>query len=99
MAEVSTLMDEFGHDDDPNDRGRQGDTRPRRAAGPSSRQRKRGMSPFTAVGLLLLIAGLASLGWVAYQYFGTNIVADALAIALCHARHLQSRTLRIKVVA
>ena len=25
--------------------------------------------------------------------------ADALAIAICHARHLQSRTLRIKVVA
>lgn len=76
MAEVSTLMDEFGHDDDPNDRGRQGDTRPRRAAGPPPRQRKRGMSPFTAVGLLLLIAGLASLGWVAYQYFGTNAAAE-----------------------
>ena len=25
--------------------------------------------------------------------------ADALAIAICHARHLQSRTLRIKVIA
>ena len=25
--------------------------------------------------------------------------ADALAIAICHARHLQSRSLRIKVVA
>ncbi|MFC7621673.1 class E sortase [Microlunatus sp. GCM10028923] len=34
------------------------------------------MSPFTAVGLLLLIAGLASLGWVAYQYFGTNAAAE-----------------------
>ncbi|NYE72770.1 class E sortase [Microlunatus parietis] len=73
---MSTLMDEFGHDDDPNDRGRQGDTRPRRAAGPPSRRPKRGMSPFTAVGLLLLIAGLASLGWVAYQYFGTNAAAE-----------------------
>ncbi|PZO67736.1 MAG: crossover junction endodeoxyribonuclease RuvC [Paracoccus denitrificans] len=29
---------------------------------------------------------------------GTD-AADALAIAICHARHLQSRTLRIKVVA
>ncbi len=34
------------------------------------------MSPFTAVGLLLLIVGLASLGWVGYQYFGTNAAAE-----------------------
>ncbi len=30
----------------------------------------------TVVGLLLLVAGLSCLGWVAYQYFGTNVVAD-----------------------
>ena len=34
------------------------------------------MSPFTAIGLLLLIVGLASLGWVGYQYFGTNAAAE-----------------------
>ena len=34
------------------------------------------MSPFTAIGLLLLIAGLASLGWVGYQYLGTNAAAE-----------------------
>lgn len=69
-------MDEFGQDEDPGSGGRQVDTKPRRAAGPASRKRKRGMSPFTAIGLLLLIAGLASLGWVAYQYFGTNAAAE-----------------------
>lgn len=31
--------------------------------------------------------------------FKGNDAADALAIAICHARHLQSRVLRIKVVA
>lgn len=34
------------------------------------------MSPFTAIGLLLLIAGVTSLGWVGYQYFGTNAAAE-----------------------
>lgn len=65
-------MDEFGHDEGPGDGGRQVGTKPRRAA----TKRRRGMSPFTAIGLLLLIAGLASLGWVAYQYFGTNAAAE-----------------------
>ena len=32
--------------------------------------------PLTVVGVLLLAAGLACLGWVAYQYLGTNVVAE-----------------------
>jgi sortase A len=28
------------------------------------------------VGILLLVVGLSCLGWVAYQYFGTNVVAN-----------------------
>jgi sortase A len=28
------------------------------------------------IGVLLLVAGLSCLGWVAYQYFGTNVVSD-----------------------
>lgn len=40
---------------------------------------------------------------VRFQLPGVEIVgpdaADALAIAICHARHLQGRSLRIKVVA
>ncbi len=68
-------MDEFGRDEDPDDGGRQVDTKARRSAG-GPRKSKRGMSPFTAVGLLLLIVGVVSLGWVAYQYFGTNAAAE-----------------------
>ena len=33
-------------------------------------------SPFTVVGVLLLVAGLACLGWVGYQYVGTNVVSE-----------------------
>ena len=28
------------------------------------------------IGVVLLVAGLACLGWVGYQYFGTNVVAE-----------------------
>lgn len=34
------------------------------------------MSPLTVLGVLLLVVGLSCLGWVAYQYVGTNIVAN-----------------------
>ena len=37
--------------------------------------RKR-VSPFTIVGVLLLVVGLSCLGWVGYQIFGTNIVSE-----------------------
>ncbi len=34
------------------------------------------MSPLTIVGIVLLVTGLACLGWVAYQYFGTNVTSQ-----------------------
>lgn len=34
------------------------------------------MSPLTVIGVAMLLAGLACLGWVGYQYFGTNIVSE-----------------------
>lgn len=33
-------------------------------------------SALTVVGIVLLAAGLACLGWVGYQYFGTNVVSQ-----------------------
>ena len=33
-------------------------------------------SPLTLVGIGLLVAGLACLGWVGFQYFGTNVVSE-----------------------
>lgn len=36
---------------------------------------RRPISPLTVLGVLLLVAGLACLGWVGWQYFGTNIVS------------------------
>lgn len=37
--------------------------------------RGRRISPLTVLGVILLAAGLACLGWVGWQYFGTNIVS------------------------
>ena len=34
------------------------------------------MSVLTVVGMLLLVAGLGCLGWVAWQYFGTNVTSE-----------------------
>jgi len=39
-----------------------------------SRPRRR--SPFTVLGVVLLVLGLSCLGYVGYQYIGTNVVAD-----------------------
>jgi sortase A len=36
-------------------------------------RRRRGL---TIVGIALLVLGLSCLGWVAYQYFGTNLIAQ-----------------------
>ena len=33
-------------------------------------------APLTLLGIGLLVAGLACLGWVGFQYFGTNVVAE-----------------------
>ncbi|MFX4272058.1 class E sortase [Propionibacteriaceae bacterium Y1685] len=45
-------------------------------AAPKRRARRRGPSVITVLGLALLLAGLSVLGWVGYQYFGTNVVAE-----------------------
>ena len=37
---------------------------------------KRPVSPLTVAGILLLVIGMACLGWVAFQYFGTNVVSE-----------------------
>lgn len=46
------------------------------AATPTRRAKRRGPSVITILGLALLLAGLSVLGWVGYQYFGTNVVAE-----------------------
>lgn len=48
----------------------------RRTPAGRTRSRRRRPAPLTVVGLVLLVAGLGCVGWVAYQYFGSNIVAD-----------------------
>lgn len=40
------------------------------------RRTRRRSAAVTAVGILLLVAGLGGLGWVAWQYLGTNVVAQ-----------------------
>lgn len=42
----------------------------------SAAPEKKRISPFTVVGVLLLVLGLSCLGWVGYQIFGTNIVSE-----------------------
>jgi sortase A len=37
---------------------------------------QREQSPLTLVGIALLVAGLACLGWVGFQYLGTNAVSE-----------------------
>lgn len=52
---------------------------PGESGGPTGQQptgTKRGVSAFTVIGIVLLVAGLSCLGWVGYQYFGTNVVAE-----------------------
>ena len=44
-------------------------------------------SRLTVLGVLLLVLGLSCLGWVAYQYAGTNLVAR-------HAYRTEAKTLR-----
>lgn len=34
------------------------------------------MSALTVVGVLLVVAGFGCLGWVAWQYFGTNVTSE-----------------------
>ncbi|MDN5724630.1 MAG: class E sortase [Propionibacteriales bacterium] len=41
-----------------------------------ARARRRGPSVITILGVVLLLAGVGVLGWIGYQYFGTNVVAE-----------------------
>ena len=41
-----------------------------------TRRPKSRTSPFTIVGVVLLVVGLGCLGWVGYQILGTNIVSE-----------------------
>ncbi len=43
---------------------------------PSTQGVRRRVSVLTVVGTLLLVAGVGCLGWVAWQYFGTNITSE-----------------------
>ncbi len=36
---------------------------------------RRPVSPLTVLGVILLLAGLVCLGWLGWQYFGTNVVS------------------------
>ena len=47
-----------------------------RKSGPSRLRPKRQISPLTVLGIGLLVIGMACLGWVAFQYFGTNVVSE-----------------------
>lgn len=38
-------------------------------------EQRRPVSPLTVFGIVLLVAGFVCLGWVAWQYFGTNIIS------------------------
>ncbi|CAA9335300.1 MAG: putative membrane protein [uncultured Friedmanniella sp.] len=43
---------------------------------PRAPSRRRRPSALTVVGLVLLLTGLSCLGWVGYQYLGTNLVSE-----------------------
>lgn len=42
-------------------------------------EQRQSVSPLTVFGVVLLAAGFICLGWVAWQYFGTNIISRAEA--------------------
>ncbi|MET1004397.1 MAG: class E sortase [Propionibacteriaceae bacterium] len=56
---------------------------------PTPRRPRRPISALTVVGMFLLVAGLGCLGWVAWQYFGTNVTSEK-------AFHEESSQLRDK---
>lgn len=57
--------------------------------GPGSRRPRPRVSALTVIGVLLLVAGVSCLGWVAWQYFGTNVTSEK-------AFHEESSQLRDK---
>lgn len=40
------------------------------------KKKKKGISMFTVIGVLLMLGGLGALGYVGFEYFGTNVVAQ-----------------------
>lgn len=67
-------MDQFGREED--EPGASGTTVVEDSSGetkPAPRPRR---SPLTLLGIGLLVAGLACLGWVGFQYVGTNVVSE-----------------------
>lgn len=71
------MLDQFGREDD--ERNPSGTTVVQDSSGdpdrPTRRTRRR-PSPLTLLGIGLLVAGLACLGWVGFQYIGTNVVSE-----------------------
>ena len=51
-------------------------TPPDEAGSTSQPKSRRRISPLTLLGIGLLVAGLTCLGWVGYQYFGTNLISE-----------------------
>jgi sortase A len=49
---------------------------PDEAGSTSQTKPRRRISPLTLLGIGLLVTGLACLGWVGFQYFGTNIISE-----------------------
>ncbi len=73
MARVSAPSDDDDHDATTvTSRGSRSD-RPDESA--EGERRRRRISPLTLVGTVLLAAGLGCLGWVGFQYFGTDVIA------------------------
>lgn len=64
---------------------------PGRSQPPARPRRRRSVTSriMTFVGLLLIVGGLALLGWFAWQYFGTNIVSKQKAAEITETTQAQ----------
>ena len=49
---------------------------PSAPSGPPPPEQNQGRTVLTVVGVVLLVAGLGLLGWVGYQYVGTNLISE-----------------------
>jgi len=70
------MSSSFPNDSEPNSGSTQVDDGDGSGGDDRRTRGSRRVSPFTVVGVLLLVLGLSCLGWVAYQYFGTNVVSE-----------------------
>ncbi len=50
--------------------------RPAKSGSKNNRRRRGGSSILTVLGVFLLLGGVGCVGWIGYQYFGTNIVSE-----------------------